>query len=323
MPASSNLVTVLNATVTGNIYVLAPKAKYTVTGTIFLKQPNIKINLNGASLALTASAGACTNIALQAASIEIFGGTITRADCGFHSWAANSSIHDISFSGMRQFFFGDAGSVNAKLTRIKQLGPTSTVGVYFTADNMEIADSDFSLGSLGENTIREEIASATSPLPKNAYIKNTIIKNPQNTFDKQALAIRMGSATIQGGQISNMRAGQAPTTPIKVGQTVPIIVIENVSFGSDSIGIQPIDIKQGVLGDIKNCVFATTLASPPPISIDVNSKMNLVGNIRQMTVAGQPTRPLWSSVYNPPPVVSETGTVILQPALAIPPMPNK
>lgn len=307
IPASGNLLSILNASKPNTTYILASKASYVVNGEIDIKSAHVSVNLNGSSLSLTPGTGGSTDIKALAPYFEIYNGSVVSAVGFVRSLADHTSVHDIvSPNLISQFFFGDAGSTNATLNNVT-VSQTKTVSVYFTQDNFTISNSKLGTSAIncsqGEYCVREEII-ALPALPKNALISNVEV-HLHSAIGKQAIGIRMGSASVIDSLVDgNIRIGQAGAS--KVGSNNPFVLIKNTQFVSlkdnPSLAI--------IQGSNVSVIGSTFLEDPSlrAITIDKLSSVVLQDNILKKTSPTVPDKTLWATQPNA--LVAETGTIV-------------
>lgn len=307
--ASANLITVLQGAKPGSHFQLAPKATYHVGGTMVITAANLSVDLNGSTLNLTPSPGASSDIVVRGAHFELFNGTIAKGNVFVRSYADSTFLHDlVSSDGLGQFFLGDVGSTHATIHHAT-IGKTNSVSVYWVQDNFTISNSSLA-GSYGEYVLREEVPSiANPPLPKNALISNVQAHN-HNPYGKQAIGIRMGSATIENSTIDgNIRIGQAGATSI--GQNNPSFVIRNTQF--TSLDSPQLSLMQGVSATVDGCTFLSD-GITRNIAIDGVTQATLTNNVQKLSGPGVVAKALWATLILPGssayPKVTETGTKI-------------
>lgn len=307
VPLNADLSVVLNAAKPNTLYQLAPKASYTAKTQVTIQAANVSVDLNGSAVTLNPAVGGSTSVKIMASHFEIYNGVILKAMTAFRSYSDHTSIHDIMVhdSAVNQFYLGDIGSVNATLQNVT-VGTTNTVSVYWMSNNMSIIDSTFK-GSIGEDTIRQDVSGPNVPVPMGAVLTNVTVSNDVNQFNKESIAFRMGSGVVQNSTIHGyLRAGQNGAKG--VGANVPSLIVKNTKFTllhSPQIGIY-----QGVIASIQNCTF-TTDAVESSVAIDGNSTVVLSNNIRALTSPTVVPKPKFYSVTTTPNLkVTETGTII-------------
>lgn len=309
VPATANLVTTLSTAKAGTLYVLAAHANYKVNGTIIISAVNVSVNLNGATLALTPSAGASTNISINtsASHFEFYNGVISQANVAFRSYAPYTSIHNISTPNqIEQFYFGEKTASNTTLSNLN-IGVSGSVGVYWVSDYMAISASTFA-SSLGEYCLRQDLNALGDPLPKMSTITNVSVTNVSNAYNKSAIGIRMGSSTISNATIAGyIRIGQSESTG--VGSNNPSVIIRGCTF---TLPAAPqISIDQGVNIQVLNNTFNVD-SNNRSMSVDGFTKAIIENNVvHPINSTVVPKLPIWATNNTTnPPVVTYSGNIV-------------
>lgn len=331
IPATANLVTVLNASKPNTLYVLA-KANYLVNGSIVLSAANVSINLNGSALSMTPSAGSSTQFGIRAANIEIYNGRITKAFTFARSYADHFYLHDVVFDnivytsgqqsgGINQIYLSDNAMAKNNTLDHLTVGYTGTVSIYNSADNFTLKNSSLA-GSYGEYCFRSEVTSVVAGGPPTTRPNNTLLDNVKcdntiNAYGKSCIGIRMGGTglVIQNSSIN----GSATSGYVNLGQgksgtcTTPGCFVGGITLRNNQFlghRVPQLAIDSGVIAVVENNTF-TTWVDMVNVAMASYTSTTLKNNIRLMTPVGaKPLKPFAGSNTNPKGVWTEAGTIV-------------
>jgi hypothetical protein len=319
LPLGSDLVAALNSAHDNAVITLEP-GQWAMNGLPVVKANNVSLNLNGAVLAMFPPPDATSDIRVNGINFELHGGTIKRGVVCVRTYALGTYLHDLivpdvnaaAGTGINTLLLCDIGGSDAKVDKVT-CGLTNGVTVYWMADRIKITNSHFE-GSIGEDCLRSDV-DQNGRIPTGAIIQANYVGNDRNAYNKEAIAIRMGQATISGNKIlPYMRAGQSKGT--RAGTNASITVSGNV-FPMPLDKDPHIAVKQGVSASIDHNTFVVD-EGQTDITVDGNSSATLTGNVRQRTKAGITLKPMFAKAPNQNPDVTETGTSIVDPPAAQP-----
>lgn len=318
IPAGGDVVSILNAAKAGTLYQLAANAFYSLASSISISASHVTLDLNGATLSFNTPPGVEVNISIHASFFELMNGKIVKANRLLEGNADHLYIHNLVVSGAAQLYIDQHAS--APFTKLDQItfAQGNYVIVYYTSDNVKISNSKFGSPMLpcstGEYCIRSEIANGH--IPSTATIQNVTAYNG-NTFHKDVIGIRMGSATIDNCLLSNttgsgIRIGQIDTPNVALGGNNPLVTVSNTQFLTPSS--PQLSVDQGAIVVATGNTFVTSNGDMRSVSVSVHSKVTLTNNIQKLTASGFVPKSLWNPALTPASsTVVETGTKIVGP----------